>query len=60
MKAIANYVWVLPIWKDLPQTESGIILDTEKEVPTTGTVVAIGKMCDKVMLGDLKVGDTVG
>lgn len=60
MKAIASYVWLLPIRNDLPQTKSGVITDTKAEVPTTGTVVAIGKLCDMTMLDGLKIGDVVG
>lgn len=59
MIAIANYVWVKPIY---PKTEtaSGIITTTEVIKPTTGIVVAIGVYCDKLMLGDLEVGSEVG
>lgn len=59
MIAIANYVWVDPDIQEDTKTGSGIIVDLKKPVPNTGKVIAIGKYCDKDILGDLIPGDKV-
>tara|TARA_R100000656_G_scaffold122664_1_gene98448 strand:+ start:616 stop:888 length:273 start_codon:yes stop_codon:yes gene_type:complete len=58
MIAIANYVWVKPDEVE-QKTDSGIITSIDKITPNTGTVIAIGKACDRDIIGDLKEGDRV-
>lgn len=58
MKAIANFVWVDPDVVE-SKTVSGIITSTTAEAPNTGIVVAIGKACDRDIIGELKEGDRV-